>query len=130
VKRSIVLVAALLACAACGRREAGDPAAAAIAAVSRENPAGVLASDLAVEPIPRGAGVIVYVKDRKAPEIAWVVLDGQAYACNGQTKLLTPAAPRTVDARWDTWKQTGFDAANPASFFQIIQAAEARLAAR
>jgi hypothetical protein len=131
VKRyALVVMSALLACGACAPREPGDKAVAAIAAVAREQPAGISASDLASEPIPRGAGVVVYVKNRKAPGVAWVVLDGQAYACNDQTKMLAPKAPRTVDAGWDTWKQTGLDAANTASFLQIVEAAEARLAAR
>ena len=130
-----IVVPALLVCVACGPGGGSDKSAAAIATVSREllaaNPApGPSATDLTMTPIPRGAGAIVYVKAGKAPGLAWVVLDGQAYACNSQTKTLTPRVPYTVDAGWDTWKQTGLDPANTASFFQIIEAAEARLAAR
>jgi hypothetical protein len=127
---ALIVMAALLACGACAPREPRDKATAAVAAVAREHPAGISASDLATEPVPRGAGVIVYVKSRKAPGVAWVVLDGQAYACNDQTKMLAPKAPKTVDAGWDTWKQTGLDAAHTAVFLQIIEAAEARYAAR
>jgi len=131
---ALVVVPALLVCLACGPGGGGDESVTAIARVSREvpssNPAAISSSDLAATPIPRGDGVVVYVKNRKAPRFAWVVLDGQAYACNSQTKSLTPQVPYTFEALWDTWKQTGLDPANTAAFFQIVDAAEARIAAR
>ena len=131
---ALVLLPALLVSLACDAGGAGDKSATAIATVSREvtssNPAGISSSDLAATPIPRGNGVVVYVKNRKAPRFAWVVLDGQAYACNSQTKSVTPAVPYTSEARWDTWKQTGLDPANAAAFFEIVDAAEARTEAR
>src|SRR6185295_9764119 len=99
-------------------------------AVPSSNPAMIAASDLAATPMPRGDGVVVYVKNRTAPRFVWVVLDGQAYACDSQTKRLTPAVPYTSEARWDTWKQTGLDPANTAAFAQIVDAAEARTEAR
>jgi hypothetical protein len=132
--RALVLLPALLVSLACDASGGGDKSATAITTVSREvpssNPAGISSSDLAATPIPRGDGVVVYVKNRKAPRFAWVVLDGQAYACDSQTKSLTPAVPYTSEARWDTWKQTGLDPANTAAFFQIVDAAEARMEAR
>lgn len=68
---------------------------------------------------------MVYVKHRKSPRLAWVVLDGQAYACDSQTKSVTPGVLYTSEARWDTWKQTGLDPDNTAAFYQIVDAAEA-----
>jgi hypothetical protein len=131
---ALVVVPALLVSLACGPSAGGDESSTAIARVSREvpssNAAGISSSDLAAAPIPRGKGVIVYVKNRKAPGFAWAVVDGQVYACNSQTKSLTPEVPYTFHAGWDTWKQTGLDPANAASFFQIVDAAEARRAAR
>ena len=128
--RALVLLPALMMSLACAPAAGGDKSTNAIATVSREvpssNPAGISSSDLAATPIPRGEGVVVYVKNRKEPRFAWVVLDGQAYACNSQTKSVTPAVPYTSEARWDTWKQTGLDPANTAAFFQIVDAAEAR----
>ena len=127
---ALVLLPALLVSLACDAGGASDKSATAIATVSREvtssNPAGISSSDLAATPIPRGSGVLVYVKNHKEPRLAWVVLDGQAYAYNNQTKSVTPAVPYTSEARWDTWKQTGLDPANTAAFFQIVDAAEAR----
>ena len=86
--------------------------------------------DLAATRIPRGDGVVVYVKNRKAPRFTWVVVNGQPYACDRETKGLTPAVPYTSEARWDAWKQTGLDPANTAAFFQIVDAAEAHQGAR
>ncbi len=95
--RALVLVPVLLVSLACDSGGGVDKSASAIATVSREvpssNPAGISSSDLAATPIPRGDGVVVYVKNRKAPRFAWVVLDGQAYACDSQTKSVTPAVP-------------------------------------
>ena len=127
--RALVMLSALSLGFACAPGEGGDKMASAIATVSREvqasNPAGVSSSDLAATPIPRGEGVVVYVKNRREQGLAWVVLDGQAYAGTSQAKRLTPALPYTSEARWDTWKQTGLDPANAASFFNIIDKAEA-----
>jgi hypothetical protein len=126
----LVVLPALLVCLACGSNGGGDKSASAIATVSREvpasNPAGISSSDLATTRIPRGDGVVVYVKDRKTPRFVWVVLDGQAYACNRETKSLTPAVPYASDARWDTWKRTGLDPANTAAFVEIVNSVEAR----
>src|SRR3981081_3351850 len=88
--RALVLLPALLSCLACGPGAAGDKFSIAIAVVSRvipaSNPAAISSSDLAAIRIPRGDGVVVYVKNRKAPRFAWVVLNGQAYACDRETK--------------------------------------------
>ena len=70
---ALVLLPALLVSLACDAGGASDKSATAIATVSREvtssNPAGISSSDLAATPIPRGNGVVVYVKNRKAPEV-------------------------------------------------------------
>ena len=132
--RTLVLLPALLLSLACDGGGGGDKSASAIATVSSEvsssNSAGISSSDLAATPIPRGAGVVVYVKNGKAPRFAWVVLNGQAYASNSETKSVTPAVPYTTEARWDTWKQTGLDPANTAAFFQIVEAGQAQVEAR
>ena len=132
--QALVLLLTLPLGVACGPGGGGDKSATAIATVSREvasaNPAGISSSDLAATPLPRGDGVVVYVRNRRAPRFAWVVLDGQAYACDNQTKSITPAVPFTTEARWDTWKRTGLDPANAAAFFEIVDAAEARMGAQ
>ena len=130
-RRVIVAIPAWLLCLACDPGGVVDNSASAIATVSRKvssaKPAGLSSSDLAAAPIPRGDGVVVYVKNRRAPGVVWVVLNGQAYACTSQTKSVTPTVPYTSDARWDTWKQTGLDPSNTAALFEIVDAAEARV---
>ena len=91
------MLPALLVCLACGAggdANKGDKSASALATVSREvpsqNPAGISSSDLAATAIPRGRGIVVYVKNHTSPRFVWVVLDGQVYACNNSTKNLTP----------------------------------------
>ena len=124
----VILLALLLTGLACNSGGADDVVARAIATVSHEvvasNASGVSPSDLTATRIPRGAGAVVYVKNPK-PTFVWVVLDGQAYATNQETKSLTPRAPYTSEARWDTWKQTGLDPTNTAAFAAIVSAAEA-----
>ena len=125
----VLVLSALVMCPACSAGEAGDPSAQAIAAVAGDilpsNSAGISSSDLAVTAIPRGKGVVVYARNHKSPRLAWVVLNGQAYACDKQAKRLTPTLQLTSQAMWDTWKQTGLDPANKLAFFQIVDAADA-----
>ena len=130
--RALIFLAVVAVCPACVSEGPVDPPARAVAVVAREllpsNAEGISAANLAATPIPRGHGFVVYVKNHKSPRFVWVVLGDQPYACDGQTKGLTPAVPFTAQAKWDAWKQTGLDPANTASFFQIVDAAEARAA--